>query len=83
MISSIRATDGNHLCLTMPFEDKKQYYEQIDSNSFFCNDASHEEKTLAFNITDGKVHSMSFRLTHNYIPATNTKGKKDMKQKYV
>lgn len=72
---SIRVTDGNRLCLTMPFEDKKQYYEQIDSNIFFCNDARPEEKILAFNIADGKVHSMSFRLAHDYIPATNTQGK--------
>ena len=72
---SIRVTDGNRLCLTMPFEDKKQYYEQIDSNIFFCKDASPEEKILAFNINDGKVHSMSFRLAHDYIPATNTQGK--------
>ena len=72
---SIRVTDGNRLCLTMPFKDKKQYYEQIDSNIFFCKDASPEEKILAFNITDGKVHSMSFRLAHDYIPATKTQGK--------
>lgn len=72
---SIRVTGGNRLCLTMPFEDKKQYYEQIDSNIFFCKDASPEEKILAFNITDGKVHSMSFRVAHDYIPATNTQGK--------
>ena len=70
-----KRVDAASLCLTMPFEDKKQYYEQIDSNIFFCNDARPEEKILAFNITDGKVHSMSFRLAHDYIPATNTQGK--------
>ena len=58
----------------MPFEDKKQYYEQTDSNIFFCKDASPEEKILAFHITDGKVHSMSFRLAHDYIPAASTQG---------
>lgn len=72
---SIKMTDNNQLCLTMPFGDKKQYYEQIGSNIFFCKDANPEEKILAFKITDGKVYSMSFRLAHDYIPATKTQGK--------
>ena len=71
---SIRVTDGNRLCLTMPFEDKKQYYEQIDSNIFFCKDASPEEKILAFKVTDGKVSSVSFRLAHDYVLASKTQG---------
>lgn len=72
---SIKKTNDNRLCLTMPFRDKKQYYEQINSNIFFCKEASPEEKILAFKIADGKVQSLSFRLAHDYIPATKTQGK--------
>ncbi|HEO1898509.1 TPA: beta-lactamase family protein [Streptococcus agalactiae] len=72
---SIKKTNDNRLCLTMPFRDKKQYYEQINSNIFFCKEASPEEKILAFKIVDGKVESLSFRLAHDYIRATNTQGK--------
>ncbi len=72
---SITVTDDNMLCLRKPFGDKKQYYEQMGDNVFFCRDASPEEKILAFKVKDGKVHSMSFRLAHDYIPAAETQGK--------
>ena len=55
----------------MPFGNKKIYYEQIAPNIFFCKDASPEEKILAFKVTDGKVSSVSFRLAHDYVLASN------------
>jgi len=71
---SIKVTSNNRIYLTMPFGNKKIYYEQIAPNIFFCKDASPEEKILAFKVTDGKVSSVSFRLAHDYVLASKTQG---------
>ncbi len=72
---SIRAAKEGGLYLTMPFKGKNMYYERLGNNIFFCKEAAPEEKILAFRIKNGTVHSMTFRLAHDYVPAKNSEGK--------
>ena len=72
---SIRAEKDGKIRLTRPFEKKKLYYEHAKANVFICANASPEEKILAFNVKDGNVRSMSFRLAHDYVPAKVTQGR--------
>lgn len=72
---SVSAEKDGRLCLNMPFGNKKMYYKHTGANIFVCEDASPEEKVIAFDVKNGKVCSMSFRLAHDYVPAKKTQGK--------
>ena len=71
---SIKAQKDGGLTLTMPFGSKRLYYAPLGENVFLCRDARPEEKILAFTLQEGKVHSMSFRLAHDYVPAKTIQG---------
>lgn len=68
-IAIAEAKDGC-LKLTMPFGDKELFYKPIGQNRFYCDEAIPEEQILAFSVEDLEIRSMSFRLAHDYIPAS-------------
>lgn len=67
---TIAETKDGCLKLTMPFGDKELFYKPIGQNRFYCDEAIPEEQILAFFVEDSEIKSMSFRLAHDYIPAS-------------
>lgn len=67
---TITETKAGCLKLTMPFGDKELLYKPMGQNCFYCNEAAREEHVLAFSVENSEIKSMSFRLAHDYVPAS-------------